>query len=469
MVIDITIAAMRMVAAILIAFPLCTNAQSRHAAIRYECGYSYDFNYTPVKITDVGNHSDNTILWYTDNNGKHVLTYQNGRIFDETMEELFCNSWLYKGFFVPFPTDENRVLYFDQAGCHLIDIIARSVRYKYCDIHIDNLKHIVVHHTDCDKLWLIDTKRNNQWTEYIITADGIIKVREILLKQEDYKYQLGGWRVNLSIDCQHYVLCSTVTNESKKKANEIFYGDFDRTTGIFTRTSSYDLGPDIAEMVQSVIIAPDNSRIYCLIFPKGLKMSILEFPIVDGVPQWDQQSTIIEKSHLFEYTSQFFYALDNKIYVIEGGDGCTSSLDIDNNGKTIYNVVLQRKNQYLHGSRTNQVVASWFSDLTCSSSDICHLAATPDVQFANSIVCYGDSIRIILPEGGPYTLTYSIDGRQSTTISNIASSTYTMPSTTGNCRIESISVGGCTFAPSKAIEAIVLPQLSAPVIIQDEN
>ncbi len=96
-------------------------AQSKHAMYWYVNGYEFDFSQSLVKIIS---HKENA-EWYVDSNGKHVLAYSSGKIYDESSNVIVENCT--SGFFVPSPYNNNLVFYFDKYKYYTIDLKTKSI------------------------------------------------------------------------------------------------------------------------------------------------------------------------------------------------------------------------------------------------------------------------------------------------------------------------------------------------------
>lgn len=334
-------------------------AQSKHAQIWYMYGYKFDFTSQPMQISKI-KYADFNTVWYIDENGNHALTVTEGNLYNENMQKIAGNDDWMSGFFVPMPMNENFVYYFENDKIHLIDILNKTVK----DIVLNNNshnpvfdlnRHIVVQHKDCDKMWLIN-KEDDVICEYIISFDGIEKIQEIVCgKNEQITYDL---RLSLSRNCKQYV-------RYRIGKAEMYYGDFDNEKGFFTPTAAFKFGDDI-KYIYGAIIAPDNSRIYCILRSTNRRFKIVEIPIEDNIPQFKKQKLIIDKEAGVNEDCQMLYAVDGKIYVIEKPNRICSTLTLDADGKTKYEVIYNFDSILTY--HRNDFVSSWFEDIPCSKS-----------------------------------------------------------------------------------------------------
>ena len=222
-----------------------SNAQSKHAALWRIGSYCLDFkgntpSFHPHKLEDKIDGKTSNCVWYVDSDGSLsvVAGYENGKIaiYDKDTEkfnELTSEYQLGDGFFVPMPGDESKVFYIEQNRYFLIDLKLKTISLKGDDINILRMHHIAVHHSDCDKVWIINTDKKI-WTTYLLTPLGIEKVREVALDESDYNSfpSRYNWEVSLSADCEHYTMVNFDDYQT-----EVYYGDFDRQTGVFKRKS----------------------------------------------------------------------------------------------------------------------------------------------------------------------------------------------------------------------------------------
>lgn len=247
--------------------------------------------------------------------------------------------------------------------CHLIDITNSTATDTEYIINVDAAYHVAIHNSQCDKVWLVDTHGDTLWHEYLISADGAEKVRDIPLKQENYKYPLRtSWNLSLSVDCKHY----TLTNYSDKtKYTEVYYGDFNRNSGLFVRKSSYDFGEHYMGILWSAI-ASDNSRIYYTVLTIDRQYQVLEVPIMDGLPQYEHISVVVSKPFRYPFINKIFHAIDGRIYCFEIGNGCISTLYINEKGKTIYDVIHQQQT-ILYPTTINPFISTWLMEDPCAN------------------------------------------------------------------------------------------------------
>lgn len=333
-------------------------AQSKHAQIWYIYGYKFDFTSHQTQISKIKNQDFNTV-WYIDENGNHALTVTEGNLYDENMQKIAGNNDWMSGFFVPMPMNENFVYYFGKDKIYLIDVPNKTVR----DIVLNNCpnpvfdfaRHIVVQHKDCDKMWIIN-KEDDVTREYLINFDGIKKIREISL----YQNEQTAYRTNLSLsrNCKQYVRYNSGTKE-------IYYGDFDNKTGIFTQKAYFKFGEDI-KVIYGAIIAPDNLRIYCILRSTNRRFKIVEIPIEDNIPQFEKQKLIIDKKAGMNDLCKMLYAVDGKIYIIENPNRICSTLTLDADGETKYEVIYNFDSILTY--HQNDFVSSWFENIPCSKS-----------------------------------------------------------------------------------------------------
>ena len=324
----------------------------------YIYGYKFDFTSHQTQISKIKNQDFNTV-WYIDENGNHALTVTEGNLYDENMQKIAGNNDWMSGFFVPMPMNENFVYYFGKDKIYLIDVPNKTVR----DIVLNNCpnpvfdfaRHIVVQHKDCDKMWIIN-KEDDVTREYLINFDGIKKIREISL----YQNEQTAYRTNLSLsrNCKQYVRYNSGTKE-------IYYGDFDNKTGIFTQKAYFKFGEDI-KVIYGAIIAPDNLRIYCILRSTNRRFKIVEIPIEDNIPQFEKLKLIIDKKAGMNDLCKMLYAVDGKIYIIENPNRICSTLTLDADGETKYEVIYNFDSILTYYQ--NDFVSSWFENIPCSKS-----------------------------------------------------------------------------------------------------
>jgi len=352
------------------------NAQSKHASLWRIGSYCLDFNgntptFHPHDLDyKIGGITSNCV-WYVDSDGSLsvVAGYENGKIaiYDKDTEkfnELTSEYQLGDGFFVPMPGDESKVFYIEQNRYFLIDLKLKTISLKGDDINILRMHHIAVHHSDCDKVWIINTDKKI-WTTYLLTPLGIEKVREVALDESDYNSfpSRYNWEVSLSADCEHY----TMVNFDDYKT-EVYYGDFDRQTGEFTRKSRYDFGEDYRHINNS-IIAPDNSRIYYYYNTSTRNAYVVEVPIVDDVPNYEKKKIIYSgTANLAGMYRMMFYGLDNKVYILDGSWRKIHTIEINAQGESVFTDTkfeIPKDNDF---GRYIDFVSSWFLEKPCDES-----------------------------------------------------------------------------------------------------
>ena len=341
-------------------------AQSLHAAKWYYCGCQFDFTKTPLVIscTEINNTFPNNTVWYIDEKGQHILTVADKVLYDRNMNPIPTNDEWHGGFFVPMPGNEKMVYYIELGRCHLIDIENKTTTDTEYVIDIDAGYHIAVHNAQCDKVWLVDTFSDTVWHEYLISADGIEKVRDIVLVQDNYKYSPNAaWNLALSVDCKHYTLTHFY---DKSTSTEVYYGDFDRNSGLFVRKASHDFGQNYMGILWSAITS-DNSRIYYTVLTTDRQYQVLEVPIWDGLPKYDNIAVIVSKPFRYPFINKIFHAIDNKIYCFEIGNGCISSLHINEDGNTVYEVIFQQET-ILYPTNLNPFISTWLMADPCNNN-----------------------------------------------------------------------------------------------------
>lgn len=439
-----------------IAVSLSANAQSKHASLWNIGGFCFDFGRVPTTITEMDHKYED---WYIDNKGKRILTYYKGQLYDENMEEFQFVNGLDAGFFVPNPSNEDIVYYFTTNNYYIINLKEKKIYANQLDNFVMNKTlHIAVHHAECDKIWLISTK-GMVWNEYLLTNRGVEKIRDITLNQDNFKFlpKEREWQINLSMDCKHYTMCTI-----SKNCSEVYYGNFDRNTGLFSRVAQHDLN---VAYVYNSIVAPDNSRIFYIVRTNNRKFQILEVPIVDNIPQFVNISVLVEKNAGINAYCHMSYGIDGKIYIIETPNRLCSTLSIDRNGSAKYEEIYNFGAAVVY--RSNDMLASWFMDLPCIDSspiDPCADAIMPDIHFDNSFVCYGEALNVVIPKCNSFSFSYTIDDKNETTVTEILSDKYQMPKHHGNYAITKFSVDGCNFVPTTKISAQIDSEIEKPII-----
>jgi len=79
---------------------------------------------------------------------------------------------------------------------------------------------------------------------------------------------------------------------------------------------------------------------------------------------------------------------------------------------------------------------------------------SPDAQFDNASLCYGEPLNVILRGVAPFALDYTLDG-ESFSIPDISTDIYKMPDTPGKYSILKVSDKNCTSAPEKNNNAVI--------------
>ena len=506
------------------------NAQSKHASLWRIGSYCLDFNgntptFHPHDLDDkIGGITSNCV-WYVDREGSLsvVAGYDNGKIAifnknTENFDELTTEYQLSDGFFVPMPGDESKVFYIEQNRYFLIDLKLKTITLKGNNISILRFYHIAVHNADCDKVWLFNIDKK-VWTTYLLTQSGIEKVKEITLDESNYnsfpsKYN---WEVKLSADCQHY----TMVNFDDYKT-EVYYGDFNRQTGEFTRKSSYDFGEDYRHINNS-IIAPDNSRIYYYYNTSTRNAHVVEVPIVDGVPEYEKKKIIYSgTANLAGMYRMMFYGLDNKVYILDGSWRKIHTIEINAQGESVFTDTkfeIPKDNNF---GRYIDFVSSWFLEKPCDESSTenpdpivpelpsidftadkstgdrisvkwqdaegdgtitvygedpttncvsgtitytVKIKNSPSAAFDNAYVCNGQPLNIILSGDAPFEISYTMDGElQSITTSDTE---YQLPDVASRYKITKIKDASCEFFPTENNEAEIAPQMKKVRIVEE--
>ncbi len=437
---------------ILCVFSYTANAQSKHAALWRIGRHCLDFNDGTVKFYPLNfNIKNNNLDWYVDSEGKISVIVRNEEykmsIFNKEenrFEEIQIEYKLEPGFFVPMPDNRNKVFYIEQNRYFIIDLLQKSITLKGTDINIYHNEHIAVHHTDCDKVWIINVDKS-KITTYLLTSLGIKKVNETSLKESDYSYFSTNynWKINLSKDCEHYTMINFDDNKT-----EVYYGDFDRETGKLIRKSRYDFGQKYKHIINS-IIAPDNSRIYYLYANTQQNYNIIEVPIINGIPDYNKQKKVFtEKQTFAKAYKTLFYGIDGKIYILDYIKNKICTIECKNN-TTIYN-----DNEYFTPKnenfvRNNVFVSSWFMDNPCEEKDAKNPCATqkPSVEFDNSLVCYGQPLKLKLSGNAPFEVFYTLDNEEKTI--KTSATEYIMPNVAGKYKITKIKDSVCEFYPTE--------------------
>ena len=445
---------------IFIAIPLSSVSQSKHNEIWYICGYKFDFSSSPVKIS-LEKRLDNNSVWYVNENGNHTMTCAKGVLYDENMVEIKKENKWQKGFFVPAPYDESFVYYFEGENCHLIDGNRKIVYENKYNVTIDKFAHIVVHHSQCDKIWLINIS-DTVISEYLLSLDGLEKVRDIIIAENVGRPSSLSLNINLSVDCKYY----TMTNRKFNDFSEVFFGKFDRQTGLFTRTASYDFSENYSSVFNS-IIAPDNSRVYYVANTKNERYQIFEVPIIDEIPQFENKKIIVDKSKHGNYFSAMYYAIDGKVYVVETTNRMCSTLSIAQNGSTEYKQIYDFGS--FIGENAINYVSSWFMDSPCvnsSSENPCDNIVMSELSFDNSFVCFGEMLSVSSATDDSFSFDYIWDDKKEFT-ANVIDGKCTIDANPGCYKITKVYLNGCSFTLPEPIEGRVGTKVHSPKIISD--
>ncbi|MBP5369945.1 MAG: hypothetical protein J6Z01_15985 [Bacteroidales bacterium] len=389
---------------LLVVFALSTSAQSKHASICQIGNYCLDFKtnpptFYPFDYRNYNNTNLNSMIWYVDNEGEVsiIINTNSGEIafLDKASNQFHATTQqLSYGFFVPMPEDESQVFYIEQNRYYLIDITRESIELKGDDIDISWQDYIAVQHTDCDKLWIINPGKT-VWTTYLLTKEGITKVKETNLNATDYNSfpQTYNWQLILSKDCQHYSLINYDHYQT-----EVYYGDFDRSTGEFTRKSRYDFGTDYININNS-IIAPDNSRIYYIRSFSTYDLEIIEVPIVDGKPDYNTQTKIYEEKKFGALGARdMFYGIDNNIYIIDHTVQKINTININEQNETVFTDSKYNMTKKWDVIIHNHFISSWYLDNPCTK-----------VEYNNICASIPTTYSVESPEPG-YTYHWQITG-----------------------------------------------------------
>ena len=440
-----------------ITFPMNVIAQSKHAMCWYVNGYEFDFSQSPVLIVS---HEEDA-EWYVDSNGIHVLTYSSGKIYDESFNAIVENCTA--GFFVPSPCNKNMVFYFEPRKYTIIDLKTKSA--KLCGegpyfSPTDNI--VVVHHSQCDKMWIL-VEQNGFIAKYILTSECIEKVDDVPLQQV-YPPGFPKFYVSLSRDCQHYVAPYFIDSENK---SGVSYGSFDRTTGDFEMVANHFFEDD--DVIQGAIIAPDNSRIYCVFVSKNggpRSFKIVEVPIENSIPQYDKKKDVVEKKPNGFAFCFMYYAIDGNIYVFENSTRLCSALSINANGETEYEDIYN----FGHIAANlvpRRFVSSWFMDNQCPETDAehnCENIPVPEIDFENSYVCYGETLNVVLHSKNKCSIEYIDDNGLVHKVDDILDTFFPLTNTPGVYKITKIFFDGCVFVLSTPPVGEVGAKINAPII-----
>ena len=396
------------------------------------------------------------------------MTVSGGKLYDDSMTEIPTTGHWQQGTFIQMPNDENQVYYFEQNKCHLINIKNRTTKDIEIEINTSNLYHLTVRHHDCGNMWLIHTFNPNTLTEYIVNSEGVKLARTHNIAPPMKNGELlNGWHIKLSKDCKHFTACGIGEAYNDTKVfNEVRYGNFDNKTGDFTCTAKHDFNGKFRH-IYSTIIATDNSRVYYYgLDNEWENYLLLETPIVDGLPQYNQTKTVFaKKTHLNGYCPSY-YAPDGKIYLFEVGNKSITAISLDSDGNTIYEEVYNFGTLRIVNNPNYE--ESWFMETPCDDnppSDPCADAAMPDIHFENNFVCYGEPLNIVLPNSGTFTFSYTIDGEKEIYVNNITDRKYTMPERQGKFNITKFFAEGCEFLPQPPISAQIGAKVEKPAII----
>ena len=373
---------------ILVVFALSTSAQSKHASL-YQVGNDcLDFKTNPPTFYtfDYRNYNNpdlSAMIWYVDNEGdvSVIINRNSGEIafLDKASKQFQTIAYQFtNGFFVPMPEDESQVFYIEQNRYYQIDLTNKSIELKGNDIDISWQNYIAVQHTDCDKLWIFNLGQT-VWTTYLLTKEGITKVKETNLKANDYNSfpKNNYWDIVLSKDCSHYTLVNYEYYQ-----NEVYYGDFDRSTGECTRKSRYDFGTDYITINNS-IIAPDNSRIYYLCSSSTYDLEMIEVPIADGKPDYTTRTKIYEERKFGALGARdIFYGIDNNIYIIDHTFQKVNTININEHNETVFTdskfIITGKVNKLRH----NNFVSSWFLDNPCATVEDNNICASTTTKYS---------------------------------------------------------------------------------------
>ena len=314
---------------ILNVFSFCCFAQSKHTSVWNIGNYVMKFDANSVHIEDNQIFFDKEIL-YVDAKGKIklILDYQ-GQLLNDNFEPINGSEKVGVGdpFVVPVPYNCNFVYFFVGRQYVLIDIqkseiVGDVVSLKELD-NIDeyNFRHfnqILVHHTNCEDVWLIYYDTDIMY-KYLITTSGIEYKETIQINRQIENPQNKNLIIHLSNDCNHYT--ANYLGDSI-----VCYGDFDRETGNFVRKSEVMIHsrPEVMKTrVLNSLIANDNKTIYyyCESTMDGWIHSneILSVDIVAGKPDYENVHILYSKIYhrsLYD-VSDMFYGNDGNIYVLD--------------------------------------------------------------------------------------------------------------------------------------------------------
>ena len=106
------------------------------------------------------------------------------------------------------------------------------------------------------------------------------------------------------------------------------------------------------------------------------------------------------------------------------------------------------------------------TETNCTSETVVYIVKrkkAPSVAFENSAVCYGEPLKITLSGSKPFTVFYTLDGKEKSLETD--KNEFLMDNISGKYKITKVTDSACEFSPTENNEAEIFKAVKTPKII----
>ncbi len=472
-----------------------------------------DFNSNPIQITCQGLVSPINTDCICDKDGKFLYFNSGNKLYNSKEEEihtrigaiLFCPS------LIPFPGDESKTLYFysdynlkpRSIVCYLID--NKTDELTLFHNFNDHFVHLnFVQKRNSNDIWMI-RNRDQKTTVSLITESGITDMREYdfqfdpVLVSNDGKYVYGS-RASFccltEFDNENGILSNpmdvNISAVAFSASSKYLYSlvPEDLNNSIFD-VCRYRLDVPFDEIVSSKeeVFTNINSGNRIKLGPDG-NIYLINHSNLSIIKDADSKNPIWLENALDlcgedKYPNSFpftFHYTPSSSAVPPSGShtAClNSSTDyfIDNpveGSKYVWNISPSGMGEVVSNSESyDKISVKWkkvgnaeISVYEVNSSGCNSDASTievkvlesPDAQFDNATLCYGEPLNVILSGESPFTLEYSLNN-ENFSIFDINANIYQMPETAGKYSIIKVIDKNCSTIPENNNNAVIGKQM----------
>jgi PKD repeat protein len=295
-------------------------AQYNGAAIWHIGNKKLDFNTNPITITDISSPflGIGASLALSDSIGNLLLfaSYETYTIYNKNLQPLKNGDNIQNGcgpgcsIFIPKPDNDSLIYFIHYNLYSLIDVkndtvLEKNIEWyleKKTDAFVANIQ--VTFHSNSKDIWLIIEDKKDVYS-YLITKNGISSTYSAFSSLSRALFKLS--------PTGEFFMCHDRENNG---SDTIYWGKFNKTTGVFAELGSYDLGK---ESFLTNSFSPDETKLYY--YTSDYQYAkLFQVDIANDIFEFDNHKLIFSHEHTLGVTisviSKMQIGIDGKIYHI---------------------------------------------------------------------------------------------------------------------------------------------------------